>query len=63
MEGAVTISTLLSTVGTVFAQCVTWVGNVATAITGNVVLELFCIAIPLVGLGVGMFKRLLRTRG
>ena len=63
MTDPVTISTLLGHVGTVFTQCVTWVGSVATAITGNVVLELFCIAIPLVGLGVVMFKRLLRTRG
>lgn len=57
------MSAILTDVGTVFTQCVSWVGDVATAITGNVVLELFCIAIPLVGLGVGMFKRLLRTRG
>lgn len=54
---------LLTSIGTVFTQVMTWVGSVATAITGNEVLTLFCIAVPLCGLGVGMFKRLLSARG
>jgi len=57
------MSTLLTNIGTVFTQAMTWVGAVGTAITTNPVLELFCVAVPLCGLGVGMFKRLLSTRG
>lgn len=54
---------LLTSVGTVFTQAISWVGTVATTITGNEVLTLFCVAVPLCGLGVGMFKRLLSARG
>lgn len=54
---------LLSSVGTVFTQVISWVGDVSTAITGNSVLLLFCVAVPLCGLGVGMFSRLLHSRG
>jgi hypothetical protein len=32
-------------------------------ITGSPILMLFCIALPLTGLGIGMFKRLLSARG
>jgi len=52
------MSEILTGVGTVFSQAINWVGTVGTTITGNPLLMLFC-TIPLVGLGVGMFKRLL----
>ena len=54
---------LLTGVGEVFTQAIGWVGDVATTITGTPVLLMFCVAVPLCGLGVGMFKRLLSTRG
>lgn len=57
------MSELLSSVTTVFTSAVGWVSTVATTITGNDVLLLFCVAVPLCGLGVGMFKRLLSARG
>lgn len=57
MEG-VTISTILSSVGDVFTSAIDWVGDVATTVTGNPILLVFAI-LPLVGLGVGLFKRLL----
>lgn len=54
---------LLTAVGSVFTQAISWVGTVATTITGQPVLLLFCVAVPLCGLGVGMFSRLLHSRG
>lgn len=68
------MAAILEAVGTVFTSAIGWVGSVGSAIAGttttesgtvfnNPILLLFCVAIPLVGLGVGMFKRLLSTRG
>lgn len=54
---------LLAAVTSVFTSAVGWVGTVATTITGEPVLLLFCVAVPLCGLGVGMFSRLLHSRG
>lgn len=63
-EGAatVTISTLLTDVGKVFTAAIGWVGTVAETIADEPILLLACVGIPLCGLGVGMFKRLLSTR-
>lgn len=69
------MGTLLSAVGEVFTAVMSMVGSVATSIAGfstteaggvafeNPVLLLFCVAVPLCGLGVGMFGRLLHSRG
>ena len=54
---------LLSAVTSVFTSAVGWVSTVATTITGTPVLLLFCVAVPLCGLGVGMFSRMLHSRG
>ena len=58
----VTIATLISSVGTVFTAAIGWVGSVATTIAGNPILLLAVVGVPLVGLGVGLFKRLLTAR-
>lgn len=58
----VTVASLIASVGTVFTAAIGWVGDVATAISGSPILVLACVGVPLVGLGVGMFKRLLSTR-
>lgn len=57
------MANLLTSVGEVFTSAIGWVGTVATTITEQPVLLMFCVAVPLVGLGVGMFKRLLSARG
>lgn len=57
------MTTILTAVGDVFTAAIGWVGDVGTTITGDPVLMLFCVAVPLVGLGIGIFKRLLSTRG
>ena len=54
---------LLTAVGSVFTQAISWVGTPASTITEEPVLLLFCVAVPLCGLGVGMFSRLLHSRG
>lgn len=59
---AVTVSTLLTSIGSVFTSVISWVGDVAAEIADQPILLLACVAIPLCGLGVGMFKRLLSAR-
>lgn len=59
---AVTVATLLTSVGSVFTNVIGWVGDVAATIAGEPILLLACVGIPLCGLGVGMFKRLLSAR-
>lgn len=53
---------LISSVGTVFTAAIGWVGTVASTIAEQPILLLACVGIPLCGLGVGMFKRLLSAR-
>lgn len=68
------MAALIASVGQVFTSAIGWVGDVAATIAGtttvdgtttfdNPVLLLFCVAVPLCGIGVGMFKRLLSSRG
>lgn len=53
---------ILSSIGTVFTSVMGWAGTVGTTITDTPVLLLSCVGVPLCGLGVGMFKRLISTR-
>lgn len=63
MEGTtVTIDTLISSIGTVFTAAIGWVATVAETIAEEPILLLACVGIPLCGLGVGMFKRLLSSK-
>lgn len=39
-----------------------WIGEVAKTVASEPILLIACVAIPLCGLGVGMFKRLLSAR-
>ena len=54
---------MITAVTSVFTAAIGWVGTVASTITGQPVLLLFCVAVPLCGLGVGMFGRLIHSRG
>lgn len=56
--GAVTIGSLMTDVASVFTSAIGMVGKVATTITGNPLLLVFAI-VPLCGIGVGFFKRLI----
>lgn len=51
---------ILTSVTTIFTSAIGWVGTVATTITSTPLLLIFCV-IPLVGLGVGLFRRLLNV--
>ena len=55
-----TIGTFTDAVGQVFTAGVGWVAKVATTIGENPLLLLFAV-VPLVGLGVGLFKRLMNV--
>ena len=54
---------MISAISTVFTSAIGWVGTVASTIAGQPILLLACVGIPLCGLGIGMFKRLLSSRG
>lgn len=53
---------MIAAVGQVFTAAIGWVGTVASTIADQPILLLACVGIPLCGLGVGMFKRLLSAR-
>ena len=53
---------LLTSVGSVFTAAIGWVGDVADTIAANPILLLSCVGVPLCGIGIGMFKRLLSAR-
>lgn len=53
---------LISAVTSVFTAAIGWVGTVASTIAGQPILLLSCVGIPLCGLGVGLFKRLLSAK-
>lgn len=58
MEGATTLSTYLTSLGTIVTQMFTWVGNVGSAIVSDPVL-LFSLGVFATGAAVGIFGRLL----
>lgn len=58
----VTITTVVNSIGTVFTAAIGWVGKVAETIAGQPILLVACVGIPLCGLGVGLFKRLLSAK-
>ena len=53
---------MITSITTVFTAAIGWVGTVASTIAEQPILLLSCVGVPLCGLGVGMFKRLLSTR-
>lgn len=57
-----TVASLLTSIGSVFTAAIGWVGTVASTIADEPILLISCVAIPLCGLGVGMFKRLLSAK-
>lgn len=62
-EGAVetaTLSSLLSDIGSVFTSAIGWASTVATTVADNPLLLIGAI-VGFVGLGVGLFRRLLHV--
>lgn len=59
MEGATTtVMDILESVGAVFSSGILYVSDIAETITEKPILLVFTV-LPLVGLGVGLFKRLI----
>lgn len=56
----VTMSTILTDIGTFFTQAITWLGDVLDVIVGNPVLLIMVIAMPICGFAVGLLNRLIR---
>ncbi len=57
-----TMTDIISAITSVFTAAIGWVGTVASTIAGSPILLLACVGVPLCGLGVGLFKRLLSAR-
>lgn len=53
---------IITAITTVFTAAVGWVGTVASTIGDQPILLLSCVGVPLCGLGVGLFKRLLSAK-
>lgn len=55
------MSTILTTITSIVTSAVSWIGSYVGVVTaqGNEFLMLFLL-VPMVGLGIGLFKRLLR---
>ena len=53
---------LITSVTTIFTAAIGWASTVGTTIVDTPLLLMF-VVIPVVGLGVGLFKRLLSIRG
>lgn len=56
---AVTMSSILTSVGEMVTSAITWIGQFVTVITDNPLLLAFVI-VAFVGLGVGLIRRLIR---
>ena len=55
-----TLASLLTDIGSVFTSAMSWMSSVATAVSGNPLL-LIGVIIGFIGVGVGLFKRLLNV--
>ena len=53
---------LITAITSVFTAAIGWVGTVGTTVAAQPILLLSCVGVPLCGLGVGLFKRLLTAR-
>lgn len=52
---------ILTAVGSMVTQAISWVGSFAALIGSTPILSIMCVAVPLVGLGVGLLNRLIRV--
>lgn len=62
MDGttAITLTSILSSITEIFTAGISWVGTVSDTVAGNP-LMLFCVLISFIGIGIGLFKRLMRV--
>ena len=61
MDGTtITMTSILSNITEIFTAGVSWLGTVSDTVAGNPLL-LFGVLISFIGVGIGLFKRLLRV--
>lgn len=60
MAESMTVASFLTNVGTIFTSAIGWVSTVGTTVATEPILLTFC-ALPLAGIGIGFFKRLMRV--
>lgn len=58
MEGAITMDTILTSIGTFFTQVVNWVGDIIELIATEPLLLIMCVCMPIVGFIVSYATRL-----
>lgn len=56
----ITLSTILTDVGSFFTQAVTWMGDVVEFIISNPLCLLLVVALPVSGYAIGAVKRIIR---
>ena len=57
---ATALGAILTSVGSIFSSALSMAGTVGSTIVGSPLLLVFCV-LPLVGLGVGLFRRLINV--
>lgn len=57
-----TMTEIIAAITSIFTAAIGWVGTVASTIAAQPILLLACVGVPLCGLGVSLFKRLLSAR-
>lgn len=58
MESAVTLSSILTDIGSIVTSAVSWMGSIVTFITSNPLVLMF-VVLSVVGLGIGLLRRVL----
>jgi len=64
LDGETALTGILADVGNLVSAGIQWMGNFVSAITNDTskILVTFVVAVPLVGLGIGLLKRLVSVR-
>ncbi len=62
MPESFTMATVFTAVTEAMGQVINWTGSWLGAIVGNPVLLFFCIALPLLTIGITIIKRLMSVR-
>lgn len=55
----ITMSSILTEIGTFFSQAIEWLGDVLSVIVSNPVLLILVVAMPVCGFAVGLLRRLM----
>lgn len=61
MESTTTVATIVGNAGDIVTKGLSWVTQVVGLVTSNPLLLMFVI-LPLVGLGIGLFRRLINVQ-